>query len=341
MSDKFNDIFKSKLENHEVPADHLWNSIASQIPASNTGFWKPWMTSVSAAAGTVAVATMTWLGFKADDQWTQKSEVLNTEVTQSPQTSIQQEPAAVAPFNAPTQTTSIQNEVVDTPRELDSHFIIDEYTPMENHASIVSESEIVGVQKEVPQQSNNTVGAPAEERVAELSAYFTVVVSDAEDLKYFFFAAQTGADSYDWYLTNGDVFESYQTQSFSYPFEQEGEYQLSLRVVSNGKERSSTQVLKVYRPAQLNPVNAFAPGYDGLNEVFDALADARNVQDVTEFMITDANGKTVYQQEHGAVWDGRINGELAAPGRYLWTIEFTDAYGKVYVKRGSLQLFAE
>lgn len=340
MSDKFNDIFKSKLENHEVPADHLWQSIASNIPASHTGFWKPWMTGVSAAVGTVAVATMTWFGFKADEQWIQKSEVLTTETAQPPQTTIEQAPQAIAPFDAP-QTTSAKNEVVDTPREFDSNFVIDEYTPMENHAPVVSELELIGAQNEVPQQSNHTLGAPLEERGAELSAYFTVVVSDAEDLKYFFFAAQTGADSYDWYLTNGDVFESYQTQSFSYPFEQEGEYQLSLRVVSNGKERSSTQVLKVYRPAQLNPVNAFAPGYDGLNEVFDALAGARNVQDVSEFIITDANGKVVYQQEHGAVWDGHINGELAAAGRYLWTIEFTDAYGKVYVKRGNLQLFAE
>ena len=338
MSDKFNDIFKSKLEHHEVPADHLWNSIASQIPASNTGFWKPWMSGVSVAAGTAAIATMTWFGFKADDQYAQQSEVAKTEATQAESSTIEQPTQAVPAFEAPKQTTTTYTEEIQGPAEF---FIIDEYSPMVNHEPVVSQSEITPLNQEVPKQSASPVGAPAEERVAEVSAYFTVVVSDAEDLKYFFFAAQTGAEVYDWYLTNGEVSESFQTQSFSYSFEQEGEYQLNLRVMANGKERVQSQVVKVYRPAQINPVNAFAPGSDGLNDVFDALAGARNVQDVSEFIITDANGKVVHQQEHGALWDGRTNGEWAQPGRYLWTIEFTDAFGKVYVKRGSLQLFAE
>jgi gliding motility-associated-like protein len=341
MSDKFNDIFKSKLEHHEVPADHLWNSIASQIPASNTGFWKPWMSGVSAAAGTVAIATMTWLGFKTDNQSVEKTAAVKTEVTQATPSTKQQDSQTVPTIAVPEQTVSTQIEIVQAPSEFDSELILDEYSPMVNQDPILSQTDLNAFHQEVPPQSNNTVGAPAEERVAELSAYFTIVVSDAEELKYFFFAAQTGADAYNWYLSNGEVSESFQTQSFSYSFEQEGEYQLSLRVSANGKERYQSQVVKVYRPAIINPVNAFAPGYDGLNDVFDALADARNVQDVSEFIITDTNGKVVHQQEHGALWDGRINGEWAQPGRYLWTIEYTDNFGKVCVKRGSLQLFAE
>lgn len=342
MSDKFNDILKSKLQNHEVPAEHLWQSVAAQIPASNAGFWKPWMTGVSATTGTLAIATMTWLGFKADDNWTQKSEDLKTEVIQNSESTIEQESQTVPLFNATEPPTSTQIQVVQSsPADFDNDLTLDEYTPMVNHDPIVSQSAIESVHQEVPQQPNVVAGAPAKERAAVVSAYFSVVVSDPEILKYFFFAAQSSADDYQWTLTNGETTEVFDNQSFSYQFEREGIYDLTLRVQAEGTELTRTQQLRVFLPSKLNPVNAFAPGNDGLNDLFDALAGSRNIVDVVEFGITDSNGRVVFQQQHGATWDGRINGELASPGRYLWTLEYINAEGSPVVQRGDLQLFAE
>jgi len=336
MSDKFNDIFKSKLENHEVPADHLWQSIASNIPAANTGFWKPWMSAASGVVGTAAVATLGWVGFQSD----------KTYVTPTAQVITPSAPAIEAPKSAPyvfpespAQTTE-EVQVISTPdgddAVQDSDFNAYPFMEMEP-----APTNTVSTPSDTPINRQVTTPAPATERAADISAYFSVVVSDAEDLKYFFFAAQSAADSYQWDLNNGEVFETYQTQSFSYSFEQEGVYQLSLRVVVNGKERSSTQVLKVFRPAQLNLVNAFAPGFDGLNDEFNVLEGARNVARVNSFTVVDSNGKLMYSQADGAIWSGRINGEIAPPGRYLWTLEFTDAFGNENVKRGSIQLFQE
>ena len=158
-------------------------------------------------------------------------------------------------------------------------------------------------------------------------------------MRYFFFGAAENADSYAWNF--GDGFDG-QGQSIAHEFTEEGTYTVKY-MVSRGEEvLVEEKTIEVYRPAKLSPVTAFAPGFDGKNDVFDVLYNARNVSQVVNFEITDANGRKVYQSGGQSVWDGKnSNAELCQPGYYYWLIEFKDRQGNLKSQTGSIRIFAE
>jgi hypothetical protein len=172
-----------------------------------------------------------------------------------------------------------------------------------------------------------------------LTNAFTAVVSNAESLRYFFFGAAEKADSYAWNF--GDGFDG-QGQSIAHEFTEEGSYTVKY-IVSRGEEvLVEEKTIEVYRPAKLSPVTAFAPGFDGKNDVFDVLYNARNVSEVVNFEITDANGRKVYQLGGQSVWDGKnLSGELCQPAYYNWIIEFKDRQGHLKSQTGSIRIFGE
>jgi flagellar hook assembly protein FlgD len=114
-------------------------------------------------------------------------------------------------------------------------------------------------------------------------------------------------------------------------------------LVSRGEEvLVEEKTIEVYRPAKLSPATAFAPGFDGKNDIFDVLYNARNVSEAINFEITDANGRKVYQSGGQSVWDGKnSNAELCQPGYYYWLIEFKDRLGNLKSQTGSIRIFAE
>jgi hypothetical protein len=172
-----------------------------------------------------------------------------------------------------------------------------------------------------------------------LTNAFTAVVSNAESLRYFFFGAAEKADSYAWNF--GDGFDG-QGQSIAHEFTEEGSYTVKY-LVSRGEEvMVEEKTIEVYRPAKLSPVTAFAPGFDGKNDVFDVLYNARNITEVVNFEITDANGRKVYQSGGQSVWDGKnLNGELCQPGNFYWLLEYKDRQGNLKSQAGSIRIFAE
>jgi PKD repeat protein len=207
-------------------------------------------------------------------------------------------------------------------------------------ASIKRNSEIVATIDDTPISNppeNRHVRVFAEKE--ELTNSFTAVVSNAESLRYFFFGASENADSYVWNF--GDGFDG-QGQSIAHEFSEEGTYTIKY-LVSRGEEvMVEEKTIEVYRPAKLSPVTAFAPGFDGKNDVFDVLYNARNVSETVNFEITDANGRKVYQSGGQSVWDGKnSNAELCQPGYYYWLIEFKDRQGNLKSQTGSIRIFAE
>ena len=186
--------------------------------------------------------------------------------------------------------------------------------------------------------SNNRSSQVIAER-EPLTNSFTAVVSNAESLRYFFFGAAEKADSYAWNF--GDGFDG-QGQSIAHEFTEEGSYTVKY-IVSRGEEvLVEEKTIEVYRPAKLSPVTAFAPGFDGKNDVFDVLYNARNVSEVVNFEITDANGRKVYQSGGQSVWDGKnSNAELCQPGNYYWLLEYKDRQGNLKSQTGSVRIFAE
>ena len=337
MSNKWNNIIREKLESHEVPADHLWNNISQNIPQPSSSFWKPWMTT--AAIGTAALATSAIIYFNSPKslqpmaQTTeQKSEEVKADTTSTAVNSVESSESTVIP----------QIITGGIPDDIYSGYVW-QMPEAEELASIETENQSDAQIAALIEDSNlNPSDNRSSQVIAErepLTNSFSAVVSNAENLRYFFFGAVENADSYVWNF--GDGFDG-QGQSIAHEFTEEGTYTIKY-LVSRGEEvMVEEKTIEVYRPAKLSPVTAFAPGFDGKNDVFDVLYNARNVSEVINLEITDANGRKVYQSGGQSVWDGKnSNAELCQPGYYYWLIEFKDRQGNLKSQTGSIRIFAE
>ena len=337
MSNKWNNIIREKLESHEVPADHLWNNISQNIPQPSSSFWKPWMTN--AAIGTAAIATSAIIYFNSPKslqpiaQTTeQKSEEVKADTTSTAVNSVESSESTVIP----------QIITGGIPDDIYSGYVW-QMPEAEELASIETENQSDAQIAALIEDSNlNPSDNRSSQVIAErepLTNSFSAVVSNAENLRYFFFGAAENADSYVWNF--GDGFDG-QGQSIAHEFTEEGTYTIKY-LVSRGEEvLVEEKTIEVYRPAKLSPVTAFAPGFDGKNDVFDVLHNARNISEVINLEITDANGRKVYQSVGQSVWDGKnSNAELCQPGYYYWLIEFKDRQGNLKSQTGSIRIFAE
>lgn len=338
MSNKWNNIIREKLESHEVSADHLWNNISQNIPQSSTSFWKPWMTT--AAIGTVAVATSAVIYFNSPKslqpivQTTeQKIEEVKTDTISTNNQSVE---APVSPASPRIIFGGISDDMI-------SGYVWEFPEPdsiKASEASAKRNSEIVAIihESSISNTSENRKGTVVSEK-EPLTNSFTAVVSDAENLRFFFFGAAENADEYVWNF--GDGFDG-QGQSVAHEFDEEGSYTVSYLVIRGNEKLAEEKLIEAYRPAKLNPITAFAPGFDGKNDVFDVLYNARNVSEVVNFEITDANGRKVYQSGGQSVWDGKNqNGELCQPAYYYWLLEYKDKQGNLKSQSGSIRIFAE
>ena len=337
MSNKWNNIIREKLESHEVPADHLWNNISQNIPQSSSSFWKPWMTT--AAIATAAIATSAIIYFNSPKSLQpvvqsseQKTEEVKVDTTSTTVNSVESSESTVIP----------QIITGGIPDDIYSGYVW-QMPQAEELASIVSSNQKNEEIAEIVDAFNShTSENKSSESIIEkepLTNSFTAVISNPENLRYFFFGAAENADSYVWNF--GDGFDG-QGQSIAHEFTEEGTYTIKY-LVSRGEEvMVEEKTIEVYRPAKLSPVTAFAPGFDGKNDVFDVLYNARNVSEAVNFEITDANGRKVYQSGGQSVWDGKnSNAELCQPGYYYWLIEFKDRQGNLKSQTGAIRIFAE
>ena len=337
MSNKWNNIIREKLESHEVSADHLWNNISQNIPQPSSSFWKPWMTT--AAIGTAAIATSAIIYFNSPKSLQpvvqsseQKTEEVKVDTTSTKANSVESSESTVIP----------QIITGGIPDDIYSGYVW-QMPQAEELASIVSSNQKNEEIAEIVDAFNShTSENKSSESIIEkepLTNSFTAVISNPENLRYFFFGAAENADSYVWNF--GDGFDG-QGQSIAHEFTEEGTYTIKY-LVSRGEEvMVEEKTIEVYRPAKLSPVTAFAPGFDGKNDVFDVLYNGRNISEVVNFEITDANGRKVYQSGGQSVWDGKnMNGELCQPAFYYWLIEFKDRQGNLKSQTGSIRIFAE
>lgn len=82
--------------------------------------------------------------------------------------------------------------------------------------------------------------------------------------------------------------------------------------------------------------NVFTPNGDGVNDTFELY-----VLNTPAYRLTIANrwGTPVYtSSDPFAGWDGRVNGEEAAPGVYFWLVSATDCRGDPKTFRGTVHL---
>jgi hypothetical protein len=338
MSNKWNNIIREKLESHEVSADHLWNNISQSIPQSSSSFWKPWMTT--AAIGTAAIATSAIIYFNSPKSL---QPIAQTTEQKSEEVGLDTLSSTTQPVESSSSEVLPQIIFGGIPDDIISGYVWEFPEPDSTkaaEASIKRNSEIVATIDDTPistPSENRHIAVFAEKE--ELTNSFTAVVSNAESLRYFFFGAAENADSYVWNF--GDGFDG-QGQSIAHEFTEEGSYTVKYMVSKGEEVLVEEKTIEVYRPAKLSPATAFAPGFDGKNDIFDVLYNARNVSEAINFEITDANGRKVYQSGGQSVWDGKnSNAELCQPGYYYWLIEFKDRQGNLKSQTGSIRIFAE
>jgi PKD repeat protein len=337
MSNKWNNIIREKLESHEVSADHLWNNISPNIPHSSSSFWKPWMTT--AAVGTVAVATSAVIYFNSPNSL---QPILQTTEQKREEAKIDTA-SKIIPISEGSTLQSVPEIITGgIPDDILSGYVWQFPEPdsvAASEAENIRNSEIVAIiQESNSAPSENRSEALLHER-EPLTQAFSSVVSNAENLRYFFFGAEETADSYVWNFGDGS---DGQGQSIAHEFDEEGTYTVKYTVSRGEEVLVEEKTIEVYRPAKLSPATAFVPGIDGLNDVFDVLYNSRNVRKVLDYNIVDANGRVVFQSNGTTVWDGKnSNAELCQPGIYYWHIDFQDSQGVLKSQAGTIRLVAE
>ena len=126
-------------------------------------------------------------------------------------------------------------------------------------------------------------------------------------------------------LDAGPDYTSYQWQDGStgqyFTADDVGLYWVRVTDTAGCSGGSDTVVVKVCETGIYVP-SAFSPNYDGINDVFKAVAtlDAN-----TSFTLTVVNrwGQTIFESHSFSTgWDGTYDGELQAPGVYAWKIVY-------------------
>jgi gliding motility-associated-like protein len=120
------------------------------------------------------------------------------------------------------------------------------------------------------------------------------------------------------------------------PFEKK--YLVSLEIKNNKGcfdtvSRSITKLQSCY----IAIPNAFTPNGDGINDYLYPI-NAFSVVDM-HFMVFDRFGQAVFETRSPTnKWDGRINGQQAPAGVYIWTFRFTDGISgkKIFMKGTSV-----
>jgi gliding motility-associated-like protein len=83
--------------------------------------------------------------------------------------------------------------------------------------------------------------------------------------------------------------------------------------------------------------DAFSPNGDAVNDFFNAYIDRGQL--IVSFVVFDRYGKMIYNNNSLKGWDGRYpNGEPAAPGVYMYHLQYTCGSQEIRQKKGDITL---
>lgn len=150
------------------------------------------------------------------------------------------------------------------------------------------------------------------------------------------FTSTTQGDSltYEW---NTDDGHTYDTPYFTHTYADSGEYNVVLKVTNQYTCWDSLALKATVTPKYLLRIpTAFTPNGDGINDNFTVMGNG-----VKKYSITIYNrwGSLIYESNNiTQSWDGRINGQPAAPGMYVYRTYFMDENEEVSEQQGSFTL---
>jgi gliding motility-associated-like protein len=149
-------------------------------------------------------------------------------------------------------------------------------------------------------------------------------------------AATSGGDSFTWVPGTGLNNPSIANPVGTYSVQDSIRY-LVTATAADGCSASASLLVKVYGTgAGIFVPNAFTPG-GGANNVFRPIAIG--VTGLTYFRVYNRWGQLVYETTAlGAGWDGRIDGQLAEAGAYIWIVQGKTYTGQVISHQGTMIL---
>lgn len=121
------------------------------------------------------------------------------------------------------------------------------------------------------------------------------------------------------------------------------EFEIYLEDIYGCPARASI-MLWMIENTQIFVPNAFSPNQDGINDFLDVYAD-QSVELIKDLVIYNRWGVKVFERtdfepnEQHYGWDGTINGELAPPGVYFFSLEYVLINGHEGKKMGEFTLF--
>lgn len=95
--------------------------------------------------------------------------------------------------------------------------------------------------------------------------------------------------------------------------------------------------VKVYTGPEFYVPTGFTPNNDGVNDYFKVIAPG--VPKLDFLRVWDRWGKPVFETSSlSATWDGKLNGNPAPAGTYIWMVQGSDYQGRLFSRRGTVTL---
>lgn len=341
-------LLRDKFESHELPVrKELWEAVSSQIPTVGSGAIGATVSSLTkwilgGAAAVVITAAIVFISSeknKTQNALPPAQEETNTSIkTPAIDTAVAIMEGVVSPTKTiqPTKNSPEKKEnssAFDLRSEQSSALITEVITPdfsQKNKPENTSSA---------AENSHSDMVSPSSTSEDKAQIEIMTRQLDEEAMRYLFFSSASEAESYSWYI-DGELQSN--ESNFSYAFN-EGKHSVDLVVIDkNNKSYTSRKEIDAFSPLKYNFPNVFSPGKDNMNDVFDAEKCIENEKVILQILISDKNGKTVYQSNARFFWDGNnLSGEPVPQGQYTFTIQLLDKRNSPHTKGGIIQLFRE
>lgn len=165
-------------------------------------------------------------------------------------------------------------------------------------------------------------------------------LQSGDELQFTYETSASGILSYEWSSTNTAL------SCYSCPFPtiipaQAATYHLTIRD-EFGCIATDSIYVNVTKSDRFYLANVFSPNDDGINDYF--FLQGKVLAMITNFQIYNRWGNLVHEQQGGLInepaagWDGRINGQVAENGIYLWKAKIVFPDGSTEILTGDVAL---
>lgn len=128
---------------------------------------------------------------------------------------------------------------------------------------------------------------------------------------------------------------------FTFPLGKEGNYTVSLKVIS---AKNCVDSIAIVVPVKVHTLffvpNSFTPDGDIFNGIFKPVMSVNVDPNKYNFYVYDRWGEMLFESHDYSIgWDGTYHGKIVQDGVYIWKLSFTEeSSDKVIMKKGTISL---